>query len=293
MRKPSIDQTLPYTFEALERRSLLATTPWGTVPQLIDQDLAVANFGQYNGAGQTIAIIDTGADYNHPALSGKYLGGYDFVDNDTNPLDSDGHGTGLATIAVGNSYTFGGAKYQGVAPGARVVVLRVDNDQNVPDSRYEQAFQWIIDHRVQYNITVVNASFGSGHYDTERARSVYADEMATLAADGVFIVAASGNDGAISPYGIEYPAADPSAFAAGSVSPSDVISKFTERGPTMDILAPGENVPTAYIDGSGNPIDLAATGSSFSSVGRAADMLAPQVLFRIRFAFDRRFGLLL
>jgi hypothetical protein len=264
----AIDRSHPrqrFELQPLERRTLLAGTPWGAIPQLIDQDLAVANYGQYNGAGQTIVFIDTGEDYNHPALQGKYLGGYDFVSNDTDPKDTDGHGTGLAAIAVGNGYTFNGAKYQGIAPGARFIALRVDNNKDVPDSRYEQAFQWVIANRVKYNITVVNASFGSGHYTTEAQRAVYADEMAELAAAGVFIIAASGNDGAISPYGIEYPAADPSAFAVGSVNASDVISKFTERGPIMDILAPGEGVPTAYLNASDQPIYLAATGSSFSA----------------------------
>jgi hypothetical protein len=255
----------PFSCETLESRRLLAGTPWGAIPQLIDQDLAVSNYGQYNGSGQTIAIIDTGVDYNHGALNGKYLGGYDFISNDSNPMDGDGHGTGVATIAVGNSYTFGGAKYQGIAPGARVVALRVDDGGNVPDSRYQQAFQWIIDHRVQYNITVVNASFGAGHYTTEAQRAVYAAQMKTLANAGVFIVAASGNDGAISPYGVEYPAADPNAFAVGSVNASDVISKMTERGPIMDILAPGENVPTAYLNSSDQPVYLQASGTSFSA----------------------------
>jgi hypothetical protein len=166
---------------------------------------------------------------------------------------------------VGNTYTFNGAKYQGVATGARIVVLRVDNNRNVPEERYEQAFQWIIDHRTQYNITVVNASFGSGHYTTEAQRSVYADEVETLANLGVFIVASSGNDGAQTPYGIEYPGADPNVFSVGSVNASDVISKFTERGSIMDILAPGENVPTAYLNTSDQPVYLAGSGTSFST----------------------------
>ena len=256
---------LRFFCEYLESRLLLAGTPWGAFPQLIDQDLAVANYAQYNGSGQTIAIIDTGVDYNHPALTGKYLGGYDFVSNDTDPMDGDGHGTGVAAIAVGNTFTFGGAKYQGIAPGARIVVLRVDNNQNVPDSRYQQAFQWIIDHRVQYNISVVNASFGSGHYTTEAERAIYTPQLETLAAAGVFIVASSGNDGAQTPYGIEYPGADPNVFSAGSINSSDVISKMTERGAIMDILAPGENVPTAYLNTSDQAIYLQATGTSFSA----------------------------
>src|SRR5258706_854428 len=89
--------------------------------------------------------------------------------------------------------------------------------------------------------------------------------MAQLAAAGVFIIAASGNDGALSPYGIEYPGADPSVFAVGSVNSSDVISKSTERGPIMDILAPGETVPTAYLNSADEEIYLQATGSSFAA----------------------------
>src|SRR5258707_701951 len=114
-------------------------------------------------------------------------------------------------------------------------------------------------------MTEDNTSFGSGNYTTEPQRTLSAEEMAQMATEGVFIVAASGNDGAQPPYGVEYPAADPSAFAAGSVNSSDVISKFTERGAIMDILAPGENVPTGYLDSSDQPIFTSATGSSFSA----------------------------
>ncbi|HYE18285.1 MAG TPA: S8 family serine peptidase [Tepidisphaeraceae bacterium] len=260
-RQLEVPQSRP-SVETLEPRQLFA---WGAFPQLIDQDLATSRYPQYTGSGQTIAFIDTGVDYTQPQLAGKYVGGYDFLDNDTDPMDTDGHGTALATLAVGGSYTYQGADYRGIAPGANIAALRVDDAQVVPDARYEAAFQWIIANRVALNITVVNCSFGGGHYTTEAQRAVYADEMATLAAVGVYIVASSGNDGAQTPYGVEYPGADPSVFNAGSVTSGDVISKFTERGPIMDILAPGENVPTAYLDANGNRIFLAASGTSFSS----------------------------
>src|SRR5215216_4794618 len=122
MSKRRLHNSLRTACEPLERRVLLA---WGAFPQLIDQDIAAANFSQYNGAGQTIAFIDTGFNYNNVLLSGKYLGGYDFIDNDSNPIDEDGHGTGVASLAIGNSYTFNGADYRGIAPGAKAVVLRV------------------------------------------------------------------------------------------------------------------------------------------------------------------------
>lgn len=253
----------PARVEALEGRTLLA---WGAFPQLIDQDLAASKYPQYNGSGQTIAVIDTGVAYNHPVLQGKYAGGVDLVTGDGNPYDEDGHGTGLSAIMVGNSFNYGGATYQGIAPGARVLAVRVDNNRNVPDSRYEQGLQWVIDNRARYNISVVNLSFGTGHYTTEAQRAVYADEIQRLTDAGVVVVASSGNDGAISPYGVEYPAADPNVIAVGSINAQDAISKFTERGPIMDLLAPGEKIPTAYLDYNSHAnITLEASGTSFAT----------------------------
>jgi Subtilase family len=259
--------------EALEGRRLLAGEPWGAFPALIDQDLAASAYPGYNGAGQTIAVIDSGIDYTHPAIGttgfgagSKVIAGWDFVDNDADPRDFDGHGTALGSLAAGGSWVYNGAKYQGVASAAKLVALRVDDGNPVPAARIEAALQWVIDNRTTYNITVVNLSFGEGHYDTEAPRLQYADELQTLYDSGVFIVAASGNDGVFPPWGVEYPAADPSVFAAGSINSADRISRHTERGALLDILAPGENVPIPYLE---DPNDahtvLTGTGTSFAT----------------------------
>src|SRR5881628_649832 len=103
--------SLRFSIESLEERRLMADT-WGAFPKLIGQDVAAANHPSVTGAGTSIAIIDTGVDYNHPALGGgfgpghKVVAGYDFVDNDTDPMDTDGHGTGVAGLAAGLPYLF-------------------------------------------------------------------------------------------------------------------------------------------------------------------------------------------
>src|ERR1700709_323122 len=85
--------------EPLEARQLMTATPWGAFDKLVGLDQAVANHPAVTGAGGAIAFIDTGMNYNDPALGGgigpghRVIAGYDFVDNDTNPMDSDGHGT--------------------------------------------------------------------------------------------------------------------------------------------------------------------------------------------------------
>ena len=58
--------------ENLEPRRLMA---WGAAPALIDQDTAAANFPNINGTGVTVAVMDTGVDYNHPALGGGFGAG--------------------------------------------------------------------------------------------------------------------------------------------------------------------------------------------------------------------------
>src|SRR3712207_522669 len=122
---PTKDQRRsPYVpIEPLERRELLSGQPWGGQAQMIGQNLGVANFPTITGAGQTIAIIDSGVDYNHPSLGGglgssyKVVGGYDFVSNDADPMsDTNAHGTGAAGIAAADGFVYKGLRYQGIAP---------------------------------------------------------------------------------------------------------------------------------------------------------------------------------
>src|SRR5882672_3579603 len=107
--------------EPLEPRVLLAGEPWGAFPKLIKQDAAISHYPSINGAGESVAIIDSGVDYMHPALGGgfgpgfKVVAGYDFVDNDSDPMDPDGHGTGIAGIIAGTDFFSHGSRYTGLA----------------------------------------------------------------------------------------------------------------------------------------------------------------------------------
>ncbi|MGE5608612.1 MAG: S8 family peptidase [Bacillota bacterium] len=262
--------TLSFTMETLEGRRLLSVN-WGTVPRLIHQDQAVTDFPKITGKGQTVAVIDTGVAYNHPALGGgwgrKVIGGWDFVNNNGNPTDPSAHGTLVAGIIAGNRFQFGGRTYQGIAPGAKIISLRVeDTAGNDSPTRIEAALKWVIANRNRYNITAVNMSLGDGYYTKKVSRQPYGDELATLDRMGVFIAAASGNDGLRNPAGVEYPAADPHVMAVGSVTPWGRISSFTSRGPDLNLLAPGENVPGPIYDPTNNTnIYVAGSGTSFAA----------------------------
>lgn len=268
---------LAMAVEALEERRMMADT-WGAISKLMGQDAATNQFPAITGAGYSVAVLDTGIDYNHPVFGGngmgpgkKIIAGWDFVGNDADPMDSDGHGTGVAAMAAASPFYHSGQRYQGAAPGANIIALRVDDgtfSYNKEAPYAEKALQWVIANAETYNIVSVNMSFGRGHYATETTISPIDDELATLGAMGIMLVSSSGNDGMQNgTWGIEYPGADPNVYSVGSVNPQDVISTWTERSDIMDLLAPGENmVLPYYLPATGQHIIFqGGYGSSFSA----------------------------
>ncbi|HRK29988.1 MAG TPA: S8 family serine peptidase [Tepidisphaeraceae bacterium] len=252
--------------ERLEQRTLLAFSSYA---QLISQDNAIAAYGEITGAGQTVAVIDTGIDYTHPSLGGgigpdkKVIAGYDFLDNDSDPMDTEGHGTSVAGVIAADRYTYQGIEYQGIAPDAKLVALRVGTEDSILDSNIEKALKWVIANHERYGITVVNLSLGSGAYQAEQSNAQLSDEYAQLAALNISVFAASGNSGRsrVSGNGVAYPAADANVTAVGSVTASDQIAEYTQRGTELDLLAPGDNIVTTSRGGGFET----TSGTSFAS----------------------------
>ena len=184
----------------------------------------------------TIAVIDTGVDYNHPDLAGKCVAGYNFVSRNANPMDDHGHGTHVAGIAaaVGNN----GTGVAGVDWGARIMPLKVLNAQGSGyDSDVASGIRYAADHGAK----VINMSLGSSQY------SYTIEEAVNYAFNrGLTMVAASGNDGG----GVGYPAACDHVIAVGALDSSDRLASFSNRGLPLDLTAPGVNilstVPSGY-----------------------------------------------
>ena len=142
----------------------IATGATTAFDPLIGSAAARATYG-VDGTGMTVAVIDTGVDYNNPALGGafgpgaKVVAGYNFASNSPDPMaTSSQHGTAVAGL-IGSS----DPSHLGVAPGVQIVALRVVGDNNVADlSNIARALQWVIDNHAQYHINVINMSLSDG-----------------------------------------------------------------------------------------------------------------------------------
>jgi subtilisin family serine protease len=256
--------------ESLEQRLLMRHGVWGLVNHLVGQDSALSAYPTVNGRGESIAVIDTGIDYNNPVLGGgtgkgfKVRTGWNFISNNGNYLDTDGHGTAVAGVIAADAFKYRGKIYQGVAPQAQLIALKVDDGvHNPPASRIRAALQWVLNNQTKYNIVSVNISEGDNNrYFSKTSTNQYSDLLAQCAARGIFVAAAAGNDGWSN--GVEYPAADPNVAAVSSVDYLDSVSDFSDTGPSLDLLAPGEDVVSPTLSG-GREVFSYVAGTSFSA----------------------------
>ncbi len=244
----------PIKFEQLERREMLTAMPWGAQAKLIGQDLVAQRFPGLTGAGETVVVIDSGVAYTHPALAGKYAGGWDFASNDSNPWpDSNPHGTGVATMIAANAYDFKGYHYQGIAPGVKIIALREVNSYGA-----DAALKWVVANKAKYNITAVNMTdWGGGTRATFLSMQT---SMKTLGAMNVLISIPSGNSGT----GAVVPVYGGGEVAVGSTNSWGGIAGSTTRGAALAFLAPAEKITLPYYYGGPIYTD-AAVGTSWAA----------------------------
>ena len=181
----------------------------------------------HDGAGAVVAVIDTGVSTNGLDSFDNLTAGYDFVDGDEDPSDSNGHGTHVAgTVAQATNNGVGTA---GVAPGATIMPIRVLGvDGSGTSDDVAQGIYWAVDN----GANIINMSLGSGGNSAAIAMAC------EYAADhNVLVVAASGNDGARN--SVSYPAANSGTLAVGATDMNGVVTYYSNQGDELDITAPG------------------------------------------------------
>jgi len=178
----------------------------------------------------TIAIVDTGVDTGHPDLSAKIVAGYDFVNDDSNPADDEGHGTHVAGIAAASSNN--GEGVAGVSWGARIMPVKVlDATGSGPLSDVASGIIWAADHGAQ----VINLSLGGSS-----GSSTLEDAIDYAYNKGVLVIAAAGNSYDSGNPTI-YPAAYDHVLAVGATGDKDERADYSSTGHFVDVVAPGGN----------------------------------------------------
>lgn len=199
----------------------------------------------YTGKDIGVCLLDTGIS-DHPDFKGRIQMFVDFISNKKTPYDDNGHGTHVAGILCGDGSASGG-KYKGVAPGCRIIAVKVlDRMGNGNKEDVLQAFQWILKNYQKYRIRIVNISVGT-IYRTWCDHHLLSQGVEELWDQGLVVVAAAGNQGP-KPGSITAPGSSKKVITVGS---SDMLigsAGVSGRGPTFecvckpDLVAPGNRI---------------------------------------------------
>jgi subtilisin family serine protease len=225
------------------------------------------------GVGAVVAVVDTGIDASHQDLQGRVLPGYDFVENDATPQDGQGHGTHVAGIIAADADN--GVGVDSVAPGAKILPIRVLNDSGSGTSAVVAAG---IDWATTHGANVINLSL-SGAVPlgaVGQQRDIDA-AIGRALARGVVVVAAAGNDSLPlcqnNPFGGQ-------VLCVGAVDRRGARSFYSSFGDGLSLVAPGgsslpgtdEDILSTWRDGDYKA--LAGTSQATPQVSGVAALLA-------------------
>jgi len=230
------------------------------------------------GAGVTVAVVDSGVDSTHPDLGGSILP----VPRGSAIGDKEGHGTGMASLIVGQGTAAGGLGVYGVAPAAKVLPFRAEEGLTTggfnPVSLAE-GVRLAADSPAKIINLSVGSSFRSSHLS---------DAIAEAQKKGKLVVAAAGNTPGDHHDEPVYPAAFPGVLAVGAVNAAGKPASNSVRGNWLSLVAPGEEIPkactseTRYCKGTGSS-DAAALVSGIAALvwSEHPDWTANQVMRRL------------
>lgn len=221
------------------------------------------------GEGMIVGIIDTGIDYLHESLGGGYgpgykvINGYDFFNDDDDPMDDFGHGTHVAGIVASDH-----EDYRGVAPDALlygVKALGANGGGSLSD--IITSIEWCVDpdgdEQTDDKADVINMSLSAGAGNAQDPISQAANNAVD---EGVIVCAAAGNRGKYESIGS--PAAARDVITIGATKDNTSIAYFSSKGPVRfqyfikpEVVAPGVNINSTYLNNTFQPF----SGTSMAS----------------------------
>ncbi|QGH33558.1 S8 family serine peptidase [Gracilibacillus salitolerans] len=230
----------------------------------------------YKGSDVVVAVIDTGCDRNHPDLRNRIMDGRNFTTENNSNLrnfsDQNGHGTHVAgTIAA----VLNGRGVVGVAPEAKLLILKAFDAKGSGDfNGIIQAIQHAIKWRGGNGekVRIISMSFGA-KWDVPELHQV----IRKAVTNDILVVCAAGNEGDGDARTTErmYPGYYKEVVQVGAVDNEGNMAEFTNTNDEVDLVAPGVNVMSTYLNG--KYAKLSGTSMATPHVSGAAAVLIEQM----------------
>lgn len=202
-------------------------------------DVSVTNYGFYV---DQVLNGTTNTTYDWGNCS-KIIAGWDFVNNEGDPRDDQGHGTHVTGIAAANG------AIKGVAPEAKIVAAKaLDASGDGYSSDTIAGIEWCTNRSEELNISVISMSLGTDCGNPEDCYNMSCDSADSLTAaainnanaKNISVVVASGNEASTSL--ISFPACIEKAIPVGATTKGDAMASYTNRNMLLQILAPGSSI---------------------------------------------------
>lgn len=223
---------------------IIQMTEANEVPPGVELIQAPAIWKDTKGKGITVAILDTGCDSTHPDLQEQIIGGRNFTDDDgSNPdifLDYNGHGTHVAGTIAAQKNDKG---VVGVAPEASLLIIKVLNKKG--SGQYE----WIINginYAIEQKADIISMSLG-GPTDLPELH----EAIKKAVTNNILVVCAAGNEGDDDDSTDEFtfPGRYNEVISVGAINLERSPSGFTNSHNEIDLVAPGEEILSTYLNG--------------------------------------------
>ncbi len=220
---------------------------------------------RFTGRGVTIAFLDSGF-YRHPDLStprSRILAYHSIAasEGDKTTLDkpdvSSWHGMMTSVVAAGNGSLSNGF-YRGIAPNANLVLVKLARTGRISERNIKHGLEWVMAHREEYGIRVVNISAG-GDAEGSYLHNSLSKTVERAVREGLIVVCAVGNAGHMPGHPVLPPASSPSCIAVGGLDDKNSLNRAkrgmyrSSYGPTVDglqkpeVIAPGIWVPAPIL----------------------------------------------
>jgi len=258
----------------IQARSRVTSVPWAQ--KALDYSAA---WPLTEGQRVTVAVVDSGLDYS-PQLAGR-----EFAVDLTKTGDQDcvGHGTEVSAIIGASDLQASGVAFEGVAPGTRILSVKVNSGENGTSALLAQG----IKDAALLGAKVINVSVQTGN------STVLREAVEFALGKGAVIIAAGGNDGStvagIPASGPFYPASYPGVLSVGAVGPDGSLAPYSDQRSRVAVTAPGESL-TSACPGGYQVGDLNGTSYATAFVSGVAALVrarfprlsGPQVVARIK-----------